>query len=135
MMGTSIRAKGTTLTSISCWLANFMIGQVTPKALESVGWKYYILFAVGGFSNAVTFWLILPETKGRTLEEVDAFIESTPWIVAFHDTSIGSNKESEEQLRRGITTVAAQPDIFETGSHDEKLDGLKTSSHDHDLEK
>ncbi|TKY90292.1 hypothetical protein EX895_000290 [Sporisorium graminicola] len=134
LMGTSIRAKGTALTSISCWLANFMIGQVTPKALESVGWKYYILFAVGGFTNAITFWLILPETKGRTLEEMDAFIESTPWIVAFHNTSLSSNKEREEQLRRGITTVA-QPDIYQTGSPDEKLDRLKTSSREHDLEK
>ena len=134
IMNTSIRAKGTALTSISCWIANFMIGQITPKALQNIGWKYYILFAVGGFTNAITFWLILPETKGRTLEEMDRFFENTPWIVAFHDTSIGSDKAREEQLRRGVVQ-AAHGEFLETGSHDEKLDGLKTSSHDHDLEK
>ncbi len=77
ILNTSVRAKGTALTSMSCWVANFMIGQITPKALASVGWKYYILFAVGGFTNALTFWLILPETKGRTLEEMDQFFEQT----------------------------------------------------------
>ncbi len=134
MFGTSIRAKGTALTSISCWVANFMIGQVTPKALKSVGWKYYILFAVGGFTNALTFWLILPETKGRTLEEMDRFIESTPWIVAFHDMKVVSSKEREDELRRGVVH-APQAEFLETGSQEEKFDGLKTSSHDHDLEK
>lgn len=135
ILNTSVRAKGTALTSMSCWVANFMIGQITPKALASVGWKYYILFAVGGFTNAITFWLILPETKGRTLEEMDQFFEQTPWIVAFHNTGDVSNKEREEELRRGIVHVAgAQPDIYQTNSSD-KIDGLQTSSHDHDLEK
>lgn len=133
-MNTSIRAKGTALTSISCWLANFMIGQVTPHALDSIGWKYYILFAVGGFTNALTFWLILPETKGRTLEEMDRFFENTPWIVAFHDMGVVSDKQREEELRQGIVNAAPSADIYETASQ-EKIDGLKTSSHDHDMEK
>lgn len=133
IMNTSIRAKGTALTSISCWVANFMIGQVTPKALASIGWKYYLLFAIGGFTNALTFYFILPETKGRTLEEMDAFFERTPFIVAFTDMTI-SDKEREEQLRRGVIH-APQGEFLETGSHEEKYDGLKTSSHDHDVEK
>ncbi|KAJ1043077.1 hypothetical protein NDA14_006275 [Ustilago hordei] len=133
IMNTSIRAKGTALTSISCWVANFMIGQVTPKALASIGWKYYLLFAIGGFTNALTFYLILPETKGRTLEEMDAFFERTPFIVAFTDMTI-SDKEREEQLRRGVIH-APQGEFLETGSHEDKYDGLKTSSHDHDVEK
>ncbi len=119
---------------MSCWIANFMIGQVTPKALENVGWKYYILFAVGGFTNALTFWLILPETKGRTLEEMDRFIESTPWIVAFHDMKVVSSTEREEELRRGVIH-APRGELLEARSHEETHDGPKAIDHGHDLEK
>ena len=45
--------------------------------MASVGWKFYILFALCGFTNALTIWLILPETKGRTLEEMDALFANS----------------------------------------------------------
>lgn len=67
-MNTSIRAKGTALTSMACWIANFMIGQVSPLAFERIGWKYFLVFVICGFTNAATIWALFPETKGRTLE-------------------------------------------------------------------
>jgi hypothetical protein len=36
-MNTAIRAKATALTSMSAWIANFMIGQVSPKAFRNIG--------------------------------------------------------------------------------------------------
>jgi hypothetical protein len=39
----------------------------------STGWKYYLVFAVCACSNALTIYLFFPETKGRTLEEMDAY--------------------------------------------------------------
>jgi hypothetical protein len=36
-MNTAIRAKATALTSMSAWLANFMIGQVSPSAFKTIG--------------------------------------------------------------------------------------------------
>ncbi|KAG8935639.1 hypothetical protein FRC03_008987 [Tulasnella sp. 419] len=38
------RAKATAITSMFAWISNFMIAQVTPKAFESIGWRYYLLF-------------------------------------------------------------------------------------------
>jgi hypothetical protein len=37
IMNTAIRAKATALTSMSAWIANFMIGQVSPKAFTDIG--------------------------------------------------------------------------------------------------
>ena len=34
-----------------------MIAQVSPFAFDNVGWKYYIVFAICGFSNALYFWV------------------------------------------------------------------------------
>lgn len=75
-MNTAIRAKGTALTSMACWIANFMIGQVSPEAFARVGWRYYLLFVICGFTNALTMWAFFPETKGRTLEEMDYYFVS-----------------------------------------------------------
>jgi len=36
-MQTSIRAKAVGITTSASWLANFTIGQVTPKAFENIG--------------------------------------------------------------------------------------------------
>ncbi|WVQ96917.1 hypothetical protein IAU59_004025 [Kwoniella sp. CBS 9459] len=81
IMNTATRAKAVSLTTMSTWIANFMIGQITPHAIANIGWKYYLVFTIGGFTNALTFWAILPETKGRTLEEMDHLFTDTHWFV------------------------------------------------------
>lgn len=63
-----------------------MIAQVSPPAFASIGtsssrscypdsvlmsptgWKYYLVFAICGFTNALFFWAFLPETRGIPLE-------------------------------------------------------------------
>jgi hypothetical protein len=60
---------------------NTMIGQVTPIAMQAVGWKYYILFVVCEFTNALFFWAFLPETKKLPLEETNYLFTHAPWIV------------------------------------------------------
>lgn len=51
---------------------NTMIGQVTPIALASIGWRFYILFVVCNFTNALFFWAIQPETAKRPLVGISA---------------------------------------------------------------
>ena len=102
IMNTSIRAKGTAVSSMACWVSNFMIGQVTPKAFAAIGWKYYVVFAICGFTNGLTIWLLFPETKGRTLEEMDDFFDRTHWIVPLSKHEVVSKDEREEELRRGM---------------------------------
>lgn len=41
---TRTRAKGVSIGVMVSFAFNTLIGQVTPIAMESVGWKYYILF-------------------------------------------------------------------------------------------
>lgn len=36
-MNTAIRAKATAITTMAAWLANFMIGQVSPIAFKNIG--------------------------------------------------------------------------------------------------
>lgn len=66
-----LRSWGVTFTLIVT-NASLIIGQVVnPIAMANIGWRDRIMFCV--FFVAV--WLILPETKGKSLEEVAAVLE------------------------------------------------------------
>lgn len=48
-----------------------MIVQITPIAIENIGWKTYIIFAVLNSFFVPIIFLFFPETKGLELEDVD----------------------------------------------------------------
>ncbi|KAL3439895.1 hypothetical protein BJX65DRAFT_291451 [Aspergillus insuetus] len=50
--------------------ASFFTGYVNPAAMDSIGWRYYVVAcAMLGFECAFAWWY-LPETRGKGLEEV-----------------------------------------------------------------
>jgi len=55
---------------------NFIVGQVTPDMLESMTYGTYIFFGLLTFGGAAFIWLVAPETKGLTLEEMDILFGS-----------------------------------------------------------
>ncbi|KAF2444426.1 hypothetical protein P171DRAFT_414447 [Karstenula rhodostoma CBS 690.94] len=68
----SLRAKGVALSTCSNWLNNFIIGLVTPPLVQNTGYGAYTFFAVFcGLAFVFTFFLV-PETMGKSLEEMDA---------------------------------------------------------------
>ncbi|KAF3763474.1 general substrate transporter [Cryphonectria parasitica EP155] len=68
----SQRAKGVALATCVNWLANFTVGIATPPMLQDIRFGTYIFFAF--FCGLAGIWALLfvPETKGKTLEEIDA---------------------------------------------------------------
>ena len=72
----SIRAKGASIGASSNWINNFAIAFFVPPMLEAWEWGTYIFFA--GFLTAgiAWVWFFLPETKGASLEEMDAVFGS-----------------------------------------------------------
>ena len=67
----SIRAKGTSIGASSNWMNNFIIAFITPPMLSNITWGTYIFFCVWCFLGGVFVLFFLPETKGKTLEEMD----------------------------------------------------------------
>ncbi|KAH8659792.1 general substrate transporter [Xylariales sp. PMI_506] len=66
-----IRAKGSSLAAASDFLGNFLVVEITPPALNNIGWRTYIIFAVFNLVNAAIVWSLFPETAGQTLESMD----------------------------------------------------------------
>lgn len=49
---------------------------VTPVALETIGWKYYLVFMTISFLILPVIYFAYPETMGRSLEELEMmFVE------------------------------------------------------------
>ncbi|KAE8327311.1 general substrate transporter [Aspergillus sergii] len=72
------------------WLFNFVIAEITPIAFVTIRWKYYIVYAVIGFSVTFMVYFLFPETKGRSLEEMDhLFADPEHWwrVTAYARTS------------------------------------------------
>ncbi|KDQ49680.1 hypothetical protein JAAARDRAFT_616077 [Jaapia argillacea MUCL 33604] len=107
MFNSTTRAKATAITSSAAWISNFLIAQVSPVAFASVGWRYYLVFAICCMSNALFFWAFLPETKGIPLEELDAYFERVPILVPGSGVIVRDARAREEELRRGEVYVGA----------------------------
>lgn len=71
------RAKVTAMSAAANWLFNFLLAEVTPIGFASIQWRYYIIYACISAFAFISFYLFCPETKGRTLEEIDdIFVQS-----------------------------------------------------------
>ncbi|KAJ7358409.1 general substrate transporter [Mycena albidolilacea] len=99
---TRTRAKATAITSSGSWISNFFIAQVTSPAFTNIGWKYYLVFAICGHTNALFIWAFYPETTGRRLEEMDALFENAPLFVPGTPyAKVGDRLAAERELRQG----------------------------------
>ncbi|AGO12317.1 AaceriAEL042Cp [[Ashbya] aceris (nom. inval.)] len=65
------RARGSALCTSVNWAFNFALAMFVPTAFKNITWKTYIIF--GTFSVVLTIhaYFAFPETKGKTLEEID----------------------------------------------------------------
>lgn len=73
----AIRHIAAAATAVSSWLFNFMVAEVTLVAFDNIGWRYNIVYAVTSAAGCVVIYLFYPETRGRSLEEIDEiFLQS-----------------------------------------------------------
>jgi MFS family permease len=66
----ALRTKGVALTSVSTYLALLFNQFINPIALDSIAWKYYILYICLLVVILGTIYLTYPETRGYSLEEI-----------------------------------------------------------------
>ncbi|MFD0794523.1 sugar porter family MFS transporter [Mucilaginibacter litoreus] len=70
----SVRGTAMSLATLSLWIGNFLVGQLTPLMLEGLGssWTFW-LFALCCSPALWLTWKLIPETKGRSLENIENY--------------------------------------------------------------
>lgn len=73
------RSSATNLAYGSNWLTNFLVALTTPVLLDRSSFGAYFLFGGCTFITAIVCMVWMPETKGKTLEEIEAaFAKKAP---------------------------------------------------------
>jgi xanthine/uracil permease len=67
-----IREAAIAISTATQWLFNFVFSQVTPHAVENLGWRTFLMFCIFNWALVVFVWFFIKETKGKSLEEMDA---------------------------------------------------------------
>ncbi|KEQ78379.1 putative sugar transporter, partial [Aureobasidium pullulans EXF-150] len=75
-----LRSSMSSISTANHWIWNFVVNMVTPIAIRTIGWKYYLVSACIGAIIPVVVFFYFPETKGRTLEELDIMFKQVPSI-------------------------------------------------------
>ncbi|KAI9486054.1 MAG: general substrate transporter [Benjaminiella poitrasii] len=65
------RAKSTSLTTAVNWIMNAIIGKVSPIMLATSTFGTYMFFGSWCIVASIFCYLFVPETKGKTLEEIN----------------------------------------------------------------
>jgi SP family arabinose:H+ symporter-like MFS transporter len=68
-----IRGLATAIATMALWVVDFIVSQTFPPLLSSVGpgVTFWIFGAMALFTFIFT-WSAVPETKGKSLEEIEA---------------------------------------------------------------
>ncbi|KAJ5280402.1 Major facilitator superfamily domain general substrate transporter [Penicillium angulare] len=81
----SQRSRGVAIVASTNWMFNFIIGLTTKDMLNNMKYGTYIFFAIFSGIGGLFIWWFAPETKDKTLEELDIFFGGTDATIAAAD--------------------------------------------------
>ena len=91
------------LCASSNWLWNFFIGFCTPFITSEIGFAYGYLFAGCNLIAVFVVFFFLPETSGKSLEEIDTMFlmrikpwHSSKWNVPDGETLASNDRRASE---------------------------------------
>lgn len=93
-----LRQRGSSVSTACNWIMNYMIVQITPPAINNIGYKTYIIFAVLNACWVPVIYFFFPETKGLELEDVDRLFAKDGDARAGLSVRDGSSQGSAEKL-------------------------------------
>ncbi|KAJ3953078.1 hypothetical protein N0V92_010465 [Colletotrichum tropicale] len=70
-----MRNTGTSIATAVNWTGVYIVVVATPTAIDSIGWKYYLLFGIFNFVFVPIIWYWYVETANLSLEQVDRLFE------------------------------------------------------------
>ncbi|KAK5789447.1 hypothetical protein VI817_008571 [Penicillium citrinum] len=104
-----LRVAMSSASTANKWLWNFVVVMITPVALDTIGWRYYIVYAVISACIPVVVYLFYPETMGRNLEALSQVFRDAPsaWSIVALAKQVpkGDVLDTEEDVSGGKMTI------------------------------
>ncbi|MGE4586759.1 MAG: sugar porter family MFS transporter [Mangrovibacterium sp.] len=69
-----IRGKAVAIAVAAQWAANYLVSSTYPAMMEFSGGMTYCLYGIMSILSFIFVWKMVPETKGKTLEEMENLI-------------------------------------------------------------
>ncbi|KAF4954493.1 hypothetical protein FSARC_12106 [Fusarium sarcochroum] len=123
------RSKGLAISSSGSSLGSIIVGQVWPIAVSRIGPRVYFIFMSFNVFAAILVYACYPETKGKTLEELDT-----------HFGSLNVHSEEDATPKQMLGAEEERIEIRDKIMDSERTVGYGRSgdvhprSHIHDLE-
>ena len=74
MYPNNVRGLAMSIAGLALWLGTYLIGQLTPWMLENLSPAgTFLLFAAMCIPYMLIFWKMIPETTGKSLEEIESY--------------------------------------------------------------
>ncbi|KZO92397.1 sugar transporter [Calocera viscosa TUFC12733] len=77
VLSNDMRAKGMGVFQLTAGVASFVNTFAAPVAMNNIGYWFYVFFVFFDCFEFLFVYFLFVETKGRTLEELDAIFESS----------------------------------------------------------
>ncbi|GAV54422.1 hypothetical protein ZYGR_0AL01540 [Zygosaccharomyces rouxii] len=121
------RAKGSGFCTAVNWIFNFALALFVPSAFKNLTWKTYIMFGVFCVALTINTFLLFPETKGKTLEEIDQMWEARvpAWKTNNWTPSIPPSNKFDQEMHK--TDIEHVEDTEESDRISPKEDSEKNS--------
>lgn len=91
-----MRTKGIAVGTATNWIFNFMVVEITPIEIETLGWRFYIVWIALNAAMSPAIYIFYPESAGRCLEDIDDYYRTSPTLFAFLDKEAISSKQPEK---------------------------------------
>lgn len=73
-----LRVAMASISTANHWLWNFVVVMITPVALDTIGYQYYIMYAVISACIPIVVYFFYPETMNRNLEAINNVFRDAP---------------------------------------------------------
>ncbi|KAI5122871.1 hypothetical protein M0805_003323 [Coniferiporia weirii] len=111
-----VRAKAVAFSTSANWIFNFALAWAVPPGLSTIAYKTYFIFGTFNFAAFIHIFFCFPETKGRTLEEIEDVFSQGHIFTAWKISPNVGKKTLEEVKAKGAKSEFVDEKHSEDGS-------------------
>lgn len=117
----AIRTKAAALSAASNWIFTFLVVEITPVSIKSIGYRTYIYFAVFNACFLPLIWFFYPETRNLSLEQIDRLFTGEKVLLHWHPSmgdatgsfAVEATQANEQDMRRRLSAVGNEAEKTE----------------------